>query len=59
MWQRGEVISSIFCVYSRGFLLLHCPMELATGWSVHGGLCVDTLCSVRVKRKELEKSMIL
>ena len=47
--REGGGIRSILCVYNRGFLLLHRPMEPATGWGVHGGLCVDTLCSVRVK----------
>jgi len=44
---EGGEFRSIFCVYSRGFLLLYSPMEPATGWGVHGGLCVDTLCYVR------------
>ena len=34
-------------------------MEPATGWGVHGGPCVDTLCSVEVNiEEELEKTMI-
>jgi len=53
-WQRGG-IRSVFCVYSRGFLLLHSPMEPATGWGVHGGLCVDALRSVRVKKKRIRE----
>jgi len=28
-------------------------MEPATDWGVHGGLCVDTLRSVRVKKKRI------
>jgi hypothetical protein len=37
-WQSGG-IRSIFCVYSRGFPLMHSPMEPATGLGVQGGLC--------------------
>ena len=34
-------------------------MEPATGWGVHGGPCVDTLCSVEVKiEEELEKTIL-
>jgi len=29
-------------------------MEPATGWGVQGGLCVDTLRSVRVKKEKRE-----
>ena len=59
MGGREGGIRYNFCVYSRGFLLLHRPMDPATGGGVHGGLCVDTLPSVRVKRKELQKAMIM
>ena len=48
--REGGGIRSIFCVYNRGFLLLHSPMEPATGWGVQGGLFVDTLRSVRSHR---------
>jgi hypothetical protein len=48
-------IRSIFCVYSRGFLLLHSPMEPATGRGVHGGHCVNMLHSVRVKKKGIRE----
>ena len=34
-------------------------MELATGWGVHGGHCVDTLRSVEIKIEELEETMIV
>ena len=50
--EGGGGIRYILCVYSRGFLLLHSPMEPATAGGVHGGLCVDTLHSVRVKKRE-------
>jgi hypothetical protein len=30
-------------------------MEPATGWGVNGGLCVDTLCSVRGKKKRIRE----
>ena len=49
-------IRSVICVYSHGFLLSHSPMEPATGWGVHGGLCVDTVCSVRVKKKRIREN---
>ena len=42
---------SVSIVVAFGFLLLYSPMEPATGWGVHGGLCVDMLSSVRVKKK--------
>jgi hypothetical protein len=53
--RGGGGIGHICCVYSRGFLLLHSPMEPTTGWGVHGGLCVDTLRSVRVKKKRIRE----
>jgi len=40
--ERGG-LDIFFCVYSRGFLLLHSPMDPATGWGIHGSLCVDML----------------
>ena len=49
-------IRYIFHVYSRGFLLLHRPMDPATGWGVHWVLCADMLCSVRVKKKRIRES---
>ena len=55
MGGREGGIRSVFCVYSRGFLLLHSAMEPATGWGVHEGLSVDTLRSVRVKKKRIRE----
>ena len=54
VWQRGG-IRSIFCAYSRDFLLLQSPMEPGTGWGVQGGLCVETLLSVRLKKKRIRE----
>ena len=33
--ERGRGLRYIFCVYSRGFVLVHSPMDPATGWGVH------------------------
>ena len=31
-------------------------MEPATGWGVHGGQCVDTLCSVGVENRRITEN---
>ena len=42
--REGGGLDIFFCVYSRGFLLFHSPVDPATGWGVH----------IKVKKKIVE-----
>jgi hypothetical protein len=54
----GGGIRSIFCVCSRGFLLLHSPMEPTTGWGVINNTDISfTQCEMSLLQKGLKYNL--